>query len=98
MKLRIAAPTVSAISCNGTSRMENRVEREFGARVFTTSKTKQRRLLNSRRVVAEKTPPVRLATSMPVKELVVPVLPPMLYLCQFSSAEAVRAVRDGKGR
>jgi hypothetical protein len=35
-------------------------------------------LLFSSKVVALKIPPVRSAMSMPVKELVVPVLPPML--------------------
>lgn len=53
-------------------------ESEFGKNVLSTSKTKHKRLFFSRRVAVFSKPPVTLEMSRPVKELTVPVLPPML--------------------
>jgi hypothetical protein len=76
---RSTEPIVLVMSCRGTSSTEKSEERELGASVFTTSKTKHTRLLPSRSVSALKTPPVRFPGSMPVKLLTVPVLPPILW-------------------
>ena len=73
-----AETKVSVINCNGASSTEKSDDNKLGARVLTASKTKQSRLLPSRRVSAFKIPPVKSSKLTPVKLLTVPVFPPML--------------------
>jgi len=73
-----AETKVSVINFNGASSTEKSDDNKLGARVLTASKTKQRKLLPSRRVSAFKIPPVKSSKLTPVKLLTVPVFPPML--------------------
>jgi hypothetical protein len=77
-----AEPRVPVINCNGPSRIEKRVDNEFGASVATASKTKHIKLLPWRRLSALKIPLVKSPISTPVKLLTVPVFPPMLQASQ----------------
>ena len=78
----------SKMMFNGSLNVSNKLFVNDGAANLTNSSAKQMRLFPSNNFSVLSTPPVRLERSRGVKELVVPVLPPMLARSGCLSVQA----------